>query len=89
MKKYIAAALAAALLLSVPAYAAGAPAVEAGACVLMEKETGSLLYESNAHQAMEPASVTKVMTMLLTMEAIDSGRLNLDDMVIKIGRAHV
>lgn len=82
MKKYVAAAMAAALLLSVPAYAAGGvPAVEAGACVLMEKETGSVLHENNAHQAMEPASVTKVMTMLLTMEAIDSGRLNLDEPV--------
>lgn len=88
MKKCIAAALTAALALSVPAYAAsGAPAVEAGACVLMEKETGSVLYESNPHQAMEPASVTKVMTMLLTMEAIDSGRLSLDDPVITSAHA--
>lgn len=60
---------------------AGAPAVEAPAAVLMEKETGAVLFEENAHEKREPASVTKVMTLLLVMEAIDSGRLSYDDMV--------
>ena len=49
--------------------------------VLMEKETGTLLYEQNAHQQLEPASVTKVMTLLLVMEAVDSGRLSLEDTI--------
>lgn len=47
--------------------------VQAEAALLMEKETGQVLYAKNEHQAMEPASVTKVMTLLLVMEAIDSG----------------
>ena len=49
--------------------------------VLMEKETGTLLYAQNAHQQLEPASVTKVMTLLLVMEAVDSGRLSLEDTI--------
>ena len=59
----------------------GAPAVDAPAVLLMEKETGNILYEKNSHEKREPASVTKVMTMLLVMEAIDSGKLSYDDMV--------
>ena len=82
MKKLLAAALAAALLvLPVGAAAVGAPAVEAASAILMEKETGTILYEQNAHDKLEPASVTKVMTLLLVMEAIDSGRLSLDETV--------
>ena len=90
MKRTFAALLAAVLLvgLSAPAWAAeavetvaGAPAVDAPAALLMEKETGAVLYEENAHEKREPASVTKVMTMLLVMEAIDSGRLSYDDTV--------
>ena len=81
MKRWCA-ALAAVLLLSAPAGAAGAaPAVEAQAAVLMEQETGTVLFEHNAHDKLEPASVTKVMTLLLVMEAVDSGRLTLDEPV--------
>lgn len=89
-KKLLAAALAAALL-ALPAPAAqaasGTPTVNCGAAVLMEKETGTILYEQNSHDKLEPASVTKVMTLLLVMEAIDSGRLKLDDMVTVSARA--
>ena len=49
--------------------------------VLMDVATGKVLYENNAHEALPPASVTKVMTMLLIMEAIDSGKIGWDDMV--------
>ena len=56
-------------------------AVEAQACLLMEKTTGQVLYAVNEHEKLEPASVTKVMTLLLVMEAIDSGALSYDDMV--------
>ena len=81
MKK-LAAALVAALLLAVPARAAAAPpSVDAGAAVLVEKETGTVLYEQNAHDKLEPASVTKIMTLLLVMEAIDSGALSTEDVV--------
>lgn len=49
--------------------------------VLMEAETGQVLYEQNPDQSLPPASVTKVMTLLLVMEAIESGALKLDDML--------
>ena len=49
--------------------------------LLMDVATGAILYESNAHEALAPASVTKVMTMLLIMEAIDSGAIHWDDTV--------
>ena len=49
--------------------------------LLMDVATGQVLYESNAHEPLPPASVTKVMTMLLIMEAIDSGKIGWNDMV--------
>ncbi len=49
--------------------------------LLMDVATGTVLYEHNAHQALPPASVTKVMTMLLIMEAIDDGRIRWEDTV--------
>lgn len=55
--------------------------VSAKACLLMERETGTVLYADNEHEQLEPASVTKVMTMLLVVEAIDSGKISLDDLV--------
>ena len=51
------------------------------AALLMEKTTGQILYTQNEHEQLEPASVTKVMTLLLTMEAIDSGTIHYDDVV--------
>ena len=63
-------------LLAVPARAA-----EPRSAVLMDAATGTILYESNAHDALAPASVTKVMTLLLIMEAIDSGRIGWEDTV--------
>ena len=47
--------------------------------VLMDMTTGKVLYEKNAHEKLAPASVTKVMTMLLIMEAIDSGKIGWND----------
>ena len=49
--------------------------------ILMDVATGTVLQESNAHEKLAPASVTKVMTMLLIMEAVDSGKIHLEDMV--------
>ena len=60
---------------------AAAQQVKAKSAVLMDVETGTLLYEQNSHERLAPASVTKVMTMLLIMEAIDDGRIKLTDMV--------
>ena len=51
------------------------------AALLMEKTTGQILFAQNEHEALEPASVTKIMTLLLTMDAIDSGALSYDDVV--------
>ena len=55
--------------------------IPAKSAVLMDVSTGTILYESNAHTPLAPASVTKVMTMLLIMEAIDDGRIKWEDMV--------
>lgn len=55
--------------------------VDARACILMDANTGTVLFEKNADEALPPASVTKVMTMLLVFEAIDAGVLSYDDMI--------
>ena len=55
--------------------------IEARSALLMEKETGQVLYTKNEHEKLEPASVTKVMTLLLTMEAIEKGAIAYDDVV--------
>ena len=56
-------------------------AAEPKSALLMDAATGTVLYENNAHEALAPASVTKVMTLLLIMEAIDSGRMGWEDAV--------
>ena len=55
--------------------------VASKSALLMDMATGTVLYEQNAHEKLPPASVTKVMTMLLIMEAIDSGKIGWNDMV--------
>lgn len=55
--------------------------VKAKSGILMEAETGEILYEWNPDERLQIASVTKTMTMLLIMEALDSGKIKLDDMV--------
>lgn len=55
--------------------------LESGAAILIEQNSGKVLYEHNIHEKLRPASVTKVMTVLLIMEALDSGRISLDDKV--------
>ena len=83
MKKLIGALLAALCLLAL--LPTTAEAVElpltSRAALLMEKTTGQILFAQNEHEALEPASVTKIMTLLLTMDAIDSGALSYDDVV--------
>ena len=80
------------LLLTAPAYAAAPLSgddipVSAPSAVLMEKTTGTVLYEKNAYEHLQPASVTKVMTMLLVSEAIADGSLRIDDTVTASARA--
>ena len=60
---------------------ASAVEVDAPSALLMEKETGTILYAKDEHAKLEPASITKIMTLLLTMEAIDSGTLSYDTIV--------
>ena len=55
--------------------------LSAKSAVLMDVATGTILYEQNAHEPLAPASVTKVMTMLLIMEAIDGGKIRWEDTV--------
>ena len=54
---------------------------DAGSLILIEAETGTVLYEKDADTPRPPASVTKVMTMLLVMEALDSGKIKYEDIV--------
>lgn len=64
-----------------------APEVAAPSAVLIERETGTVLYAKDETERRPPASVTKVMTLLLIAEAVDSGELALDDMVTASERA--
>lgn len=73
-------ALLALSLLPVGAFGAGLE-VSGKSAVLMDAATGTVLYEQNSHERLAPASVTKVMTMLLIMEAVDSGKIAMTDMV--------
>ena len=55
--------------------------IESGSAILIEQTTGQILYEYNIHEQLRPASVTKVMSILLIMEALDSGKISLTDTV--------
>jgi D-alanyl-D-alanine carboxypeptidase (penicillin-binding protein 5/6) len=82
MKRWICLLLAALLLLT-PAMALEQPTdeelkISAPSAILMERSTGTVLYEKNADEHLSPASVTKIMTLLLIMEQLDSGQLDRD-----------
>jgi len=82
MKRFFCLCCVLALVLAVPVNAETANLqVPAKSAVLMDVATGQLLYEQDAHTPLAPASVTKVMTMLLIMEAIDDGRIHWNDSV--------
>ena len=68
------------VILTVPCDAVEIPLTSHSA-LLMEKTTGEVLFAQNEHDPLAPASVTKIMTMLLVMEAIDEGAIALDDVV--------
>ena len=59
----------------------GGPKIKAKAAVLIDSATGKVIYAQNADKKLPPASVTKVMTMLLAMEAVDGGKITLEDEV--------
>ena len=83
MKRKLTALLAALCITAVLPVHAGAVdlPLTSRAAVLMEKTTGQMLFAQNEHEKLEPASVTKIMTLLLTMDAIDSGAMAYDDVV--------
>ena len=83
MKKLMGVLLAALCVLTLLPRTAGAVELPltSRAALLMEKTTGEILFAQNEHEALEPASVTKIMTLLLTMDAIDSGAMAYDDVV--------
>ena len=56
-------------------------APNAGSAVLMEFETGEIIFEKNSHEKLHPASMTKIMSMLIIMEHIDKGLIGWDDVV--------
>ena len=62
--------------------AAAAQEIPAKSAVLMDAGSGQLLFEKNAHQPMPPASITKIMTLLLVMEAVEDGQLRWEDTVV-------
>jgi len=85
MKRWICLLLAALLLLT-PVMALEQPTdeelkISAPSAILMERSTGTVLYEKNADEHLSPASVTKIMTLLLIMEQLDSGQLATSDIV--------
>ena len=55
--------------------------ISAPSAILMEASTGAVVYEKNSHEARHPASVTKIMTLLLTFEALEAGKVSLSDIV--------
>ena len=56
-------------------------AIEAPSAVLLESSTGKVIFEQNARERRSPASITKIMTLLLTFEALDQGKIKLEDPV--------
>lgn len=82
LKRLLGLLLACAVLLCLlPAVKAAGPEIAAPSAVLMDASTGTVLYEKNAREKLAPASVTKVMTLLLVMEALENGQISWDDTV--------
>ena len=72
------------MFLFIPSYKAEESnklAPNAKSVILIEASTGKILYEANSHEKLAPASMTKMMSLLLIMESIDAGVINLDDMI--------
>lgn len=67
--------------------AADGPEIQAPDAILIEASTGTVIYEKNADEARNPASVTKIMTLLLIFDALKSGKIHLDDEVVTSAHA--
>lgn len=89
MKNLLATFLSFVLLLSAPLSATtpdptdstAGPAVSAPSVLLMEASTGMVLYEKEAHTILPPASITKIMTLILIFDALEAGKISLTDPV--------
>lgn len=82
MKKLFLTVIAAAALTMSALAAPVPPEVAAPSAILVERSSGTVLFEKNSHEKLAPASVTKVMTMLLTIEAVERGQISLEDEVV-------
>ena len=69
------------------AEAAEGPPIQAQAAILMEASTGTVIFEKNADEARNPASVTKIMTLILIFDALKAGKIHLDDEVVTSAHA--
>lgn len=87
MKKLVSLFIILTLILSCLTAYSASPEYDAKAVVLMDSSSGTVLYEDNADEPLPPASVTKVMTMLLIMEAIERGEITYDTVVTASERA--
>ena len=90
MRKVIVSILLACSLLitaAAPVFALDEGSISAPSAILMEAGTGKILFEKNAYENRPCASITKVMTLLLVFEAMDSGRLSLDDTITSSAHA--
>lgn len=67
--------------ITIPVYAEDDMNLDCKSAILIDYGTGKIIYEQNSHEKLAPASVTKVMTMLLIMEALDSGKISYEDKV--------
>ena len=81
MKRLLSLFLCICFCLPLTAYAETSLDLSAKSAILMEASTGTVLFEKESHTPLPPASVTKIMTMLLVMEALDNGQFTLDDLV--------
>ena len=81
--KWLAGILAVALFVSCPALSVRAEVnISAPSAVLVEASTGEFIYEKNSAERRSPASITKIMTLLLTFEQLDAGKIHLNDEVV-------
>ncbi|MDD3706436.1 MAG: serine hydrolase, partial [Clostridiaceae bacterium] len=78
---YIAIFAIASVGITIPVYAEDDMNLDCKSAILIDYGTGKIIYEQNSHEKLAPASVTKVMTMLLIMEALDRGKISYEDKV--------
>ncbi len=81
MKKIIMLCISCFLLVNFSTVRADNLSIESASAILIDSDTGQVLYEKNSHEKLPPASITKIMTMLITMEEINKGNLALTDKV--------